>query len=482
MSEYQAPPDRSIEYKPPGPVVRRFFRSEKFVRGLKGPIGSGKSTACVLEILRRAQLQAPGWDGIRRTRWGIIRNSYPELKTTTLKTWGEWCPQQYGRVLMDSPIIHHVKTQELDMEVLFLALDRPDDAKKLLSLELTGAWLNEAREIPKAILDALTGRVGRYPSRNMGGCTWSGVMMDTNPPDTEGWWYKAAEEEHPENWEFFDQPGGLSEGAENIENLPKNYYKNIVPGKDPDWVKVYVDGQYGFVTEGKPVYPMYRDSVHCSVEITGPVVDLPILIGADFGLTPCAILGQKMANGRWIIFDELVTDECGITRFAELLLSYFNEHYNDFDIGGGWGDPAGNQRSQTDEKTSLEIMNAIFKTRDLPWKWKPAPTNEFLTRREGVVTCLSRLVDGKAGLQIAPKAKTVRKGFTGGYHFAPIKTGDGTQTHEMPKKDEFSHPHDALQYLILGGGEYAAVRKPRGSRSTQEKSRVVAGTDYPLFS
>jgi hypothetical protein len=169
------------DYAPGGPTLRAFHRSNAFVRGIRGPIGSGKSTACVIEILRRAQMQASSPDGIRRTRFAVIRNSYPELKSTTIRTWQEWCPPQYGRVLMDSPIIHHIKHDDLDMEVMFLALDKEDDIRKLLSLELTGAWVNEAREVPKAIIDTLTGRVGRYPSMVQGGATWSGVILDTNP-------------------------------------------------------------------------------------------------------------------------------------------------------------------------------------------------------------------------------------------------------------------------------------------------------------
>ncbi len=58
---------------------------------------------------------------------------------------------------------HHIQVDDVDMEVLFRALDRPDDAKKVLSLELTGAWVNEAREVPKGIIDALGDRTGRYP-------------------------------------------------------------------------------------------------------------------------------------------------------------------------------------------------------------------------------------------------------------------------------------------------------------------------------
>ena len=38
--------------------------------------------------------------------------------------------------------------------IIFLALDQPKDVKKLLSLELTGVFINEAREISKDIVDA----------------------------------------------------------------------------------------------------------------------------------------------------------------------------------------------------------------------------------------------------------------------------------------------------------------------------------------
>ena len=71
---------------------------------------------------------------------------------------------------------------------IFLALDRPEDVKKLLSLELTGVWINEAREIPKSIVDACSMRVGRYPSMRDGGPSWYGVIADTKPPDTDHWW------------------------------------------------------------------------------------------------------------------------------------------------------------------------------------------------------------------------------------------------------------------------------------------------------
>lgn len=465
---------KTYSYEIAGPTINLFHESKAFVRGIMGPFGSGKSTACAMEILKKSYEQEPSPDGIRRTRWAVIRNSYPELKSTTIKTWCELVPQTFGKMTFDSPITHSIKTPGLEIEVYFMALDKPDDQRKLLSLELTGAWINECREIPKTILDALTGRVGRYPSKANGGCTWSGIIMDTNPPDTESWYYKLAEQETPRDWDFFKQPAGDSLEAENIKNLPENYYERIKSGKDEDWVKVYVKGEYGFVTEGKPVYPMYRDSVYVSNGLL-PIGDTALLIGADFGLTPSAVIGQKLVDGRWLILDEFTTENCGVERFAKLLTEFVSDKYPDFDVTGGWGDPAGNQRAFSDERTAFEILKV-----HTPWRWRPAPSNDFTMRREVVISALNRMVDGQPGIVISPKCAMLRKGFAGGYHFKILRSGDGTQTMETPNKNKWSHTHDALQYLLLGGGESNVILN-RKKRKEKRGETIANDLDYNVF-
>lgn len=462
-------------YNLAGPTIEAFHKSKAFVRGIMGPIGSGKSTACVIEIIARAQAQKPSGDGIRRTRWAIIRNSYPELRTTTVKTWGEWVPPEFGRITFDSPITHKIKTDKLDIEILFLALDKPDDQRKLLSLELTGAWINEAREVPKAVLDALTGRVGRYPSKIQGGATWSGIILDTNPPDDQSWWYHLSEEETPTDWEFFQQPPGDEPGAENIPNLPNEYYERIKSGKDEDWIKVYVKGRFGYLIEGKAVFPMYRDRIHIAQNAIQPVENVPLMVGADFGLTPAAIIGQKLVDGRWLILDELTTDNTGIQRFAELVQSYIVQNYPEHDVQTCFGDPAGNQRAFSDERTAFDIMNAHTK-----WKWREAPSNDPTIRREVVISALNRLVDGNPGILISPKCQMIRKGFAGGYHYQLSKSGNGAIVSEIPKKNLYSHPHDALQYLLLGGGEESVVMNRKKYNRT-EVTRMCKDIDYNIF-
>lgn len=460
----------TFEYHPPGPVASAFMKSGAFVRGIRGPLGSGKSTACIFEMLRRAKEQRPAPNGKRKTRWVVIRNTYGELKTTTIKSWHQFVPPSIGRWQSDGPPTHFIDEGDMQMEVMFIALDRPDDIKKLLSLEVTGGWINEAREVPKAVLDALTGRVGRYPSAMEGGASWFGVLLDTNSPDSDHWWYRLAEEEKPEGFEFFAQPGGRHPDAENRENLPDGYYERMVAGKDPDWIKVYVDNQYGFVKDGKPVYADFIDSLHCRE--FDLVRGWPIHVGIDFGLTPAAAFGQRSPMGQWRIHSELVTEDMGAVRFAELFKLFVAERYPGMPIASIACDPAGDGRAQTDERTPLQILKAA----DIDAH--PAPTNDPIKRIESVSAPLRRLVDGQPGLIVHPQCVVIRKGFGGGYAYQRLQVSGDERYRDVPTKNKYSHVHDALQYLMVAGGEARLLTQ----RSTNRRQQATAISDYSIFS
>ena len=152
------------------PTTAAFHADDHFVRALMGPIGSGKSVACCIEMWIKSLAQEPDAEGIRKTRWVVARNTYRELMDTTIQTFFDWFPQSMGvfkkmdmKFLVDVPLpdgtIAHV-------EFFFRAMDKPDDVKKLLSLELTGGFLNEAREIPKQIMDMLIGRLGQLSKKD----------------------------------------------------------------------------------------------------------------------------------------------------------------------------------------------------------------------------------------------------------------------------------------------------------------------------
>jgi len=464
-------------------TAKLFHRSDTFVRGIRGPIGTGKSVACCMEIMRRAREQEP-FDGVRRSRWAAIRNSYPELKSTTIKTWQDWVPDDVAPMRWDAPITSVFTANlpdgtRIECEVMFISLDRPADVKKLKSLDLTGGWINEASELPKAILDMLTGRVGRFPSKAQGGASWSGIILDTNSPDDDHWWYDLAETSRPEGYEFFAQPGALlkvgeryipNPAAENVQNhiLGYEYWLRQIPGKDSQWIKVFILGEYGSVHDGKPVYSEYNDTLHAKdIE---PVLGVPLDIGLDFGLTPAAVITQNDARGRFLVLDELCGEDMGISGFLEdVLIPQLMKVYPDWwakkdTMIRVFGDPAGSQRAQTDEKSCFDEVRATG------LKIRAAKSNAWLPRRGAVAWFLSKLSSGHPLFLIDPCCKVLRKGFNGGYKYRRIQVVGEERYTEEPMKNSYSHPHDALQYVAMESG---------GLQATKEKEQPRRhGADY----
>jgi hypothetical protein len=336
----------------------------------------------------------------------------------------------------------------IEAEFLFRALDKPEDIKKLLSLELTGGWLNECREVPKEVLDMLIGRLGRYPSKRDGGPTWFGVICDTNPPDSDHWFYNLFEEDRPHNYKLFHQPSGVGPDAENVENLPLDYYKNMITGKDQEWINVYVYGLYGFIADGKPVYPEYKDDIHHtnSDYIVDP--SRPIYIGIDFGLTPAAGFVQETTTGKLVVFDELVTEDMGAQNFSKLLNKKIAQKYPTAEVYF-YGDPSGDQRAQTDEITPFQILmaNGIVAY--------PTYTNDFIIRRESVAASLGRLdFTGAPGFELTNGASIFRKGMAGGYKYRRMAIAGRTAMYQdKPDKGRYSHICEAVQYAFLGMGQ-----------------------------
>ena len=473
------------------PTLAAFHKDSSFVRGIRGPIGSGKSVACCWEIYLRAVAQKADANKRRRSRWVVIRNTYPELKTTTIKTWLEWFGT-LGRMRWDSPPTFQIDQlledgTRLQLEVIFMSMETEADAKKLLSLEVTGAWINEARELPKAVITNAMSRVGRFPRAD--GSGWSGVIMDTNSPSTFHWWYHAAEEERPANWKFFDQPPAilrendrylLNPLAENLRNIPKgpDYYLDLISGNDPEWIDVMLCCDYKSIFTGKPVYKSsWNDRMHVSAQPLAILPDRELVLGFDFGLTPAAVAAQQSASGQLRILAEWCSEDMGLTQFLQNLVLP--------DLRAGRfrnlavrcvGDPAGVQRTQADSQVSCA---SVF--RNFGLDFEPAATNDFEPRRRAVLDRLNRMALGEPAYLVDPSCVMLRQGFNGGYQFALLQTRSSSgdlKFHAEPEKNLFSHVHDANQYLVMSFDPVQSERNRRQSelmREALQRSRMMAG-------
>ena len=339
---------------------------------------------------------------------------------------------------------------------------------------MTGIWVNEAREIPKSIIDACTMRCGRFPSMRDGGPSWSGIICDTNAPEEDHWWPIMSGEvpvpDHipreeskmlvrPDNWKFWVQPSGMNEQkdekgeilgyesnkkAENQNNLLGSYYTNTVKGKTKSWIDVYVMNRLGKISDGKPVYQMFANETHISKEELAVADGMPVYVGIDFGLTPACVFGQKV-RGRWLIQSEIVAVDMGIVRFSEILRQELATKYNNSEALI-YGDPSGDFRAQTDESTPFQIL------RGAGLKAIPAPSNDVSLRTEAVNKSLMAMTEGKPAFLIDYRCRQLIKGFEGGYQYRRMQVS-GERFTDKPEKNMFSHIHDALQYLMLGAGE-----------------------------
>jgi hypothetical protein len=73
------------------------------------------------------------------------------------------------------------------------------------------------------------------------------------------------------------------------------------------------------------------------------------------------------------------------------------------------------------------------------------------------------MTDGAPSVQLSPNCKTLRKGFNGAYKYRRLQIAGEERFTEKPDKNEFSHPHDALQYVALrlrGGAPRKTGRLP----------------------
>ena len=103
---------------------------------------------------------------------------------------------------------------------------------------------------------------------------------------------------------------------------------------------------------------------------------------------------------------------------------------------------------------------------------RPASTNALHPRLEAVRAPLRRLIDGKPGFLISPHCKQLRKALLGGYRFNRVQIANSERYRDAPDKNEFSHVSDALQYLMLGGGEVRSL-----TRRPDEGSRPIRGAN-----
>lgn len=379
----------------------------------------------------------------------------------------------------------YIKAGDVRSELILIPLEDLEDQRRLLSMQLTSAFISEAIEINLDLIPAIAGRCGRYPSAAQGGCSHFGIIADTNMPSEGSAWHKFMVEP-PTDWEVFIQPGGLEEFAENLNwltqtaetlKLPidhperiaqgRKYYERLSRANSPDWIKRYVHAMFGDDPSGTAVFrESFKSAIHC-VDSLEPVAAMPLLVGQDFGRDPCSLICQLDHRGTLLILEEVIAEDTGLELHIERAVRpvLMGERYMGRPVAM-LGDPAGTAKSSISEETSFDALKRMG------FSCFPAPTNDVDPRLRAVEAWLMK----QGGVLIdRNKCPTLVRALSGGYRYAKTRAG---VRKPLPSK---SHPYsdivDALQYvcLVTHGRMNELVARHLMKRNVAPRKRVASG-------
>lgn len=458
----------------------KLHKCNAYLKMIIGPYGSGKSCACAVDVLTCACAQAPASNGVRYSRVGVVRSSYPELESATRRSLLEIFPVECGHIAASgSPmkglyIIPLPDGTTVQLELELWALKGQEAYDKLRSANWSFAWINEATGCTPDVYNAVTGRVGRFPSRDLGGVTWGGTIMDFNMP-TPGTWLDTYIKHPEKNWEVIWQPPAafkredehgkiyyeINPNAENLRNLGSReegdppdftdqekgmrFYRNQIDAQLKLGRIDIIDNQYCMldvpIVDGKPVYPSFSTTMHVSKQPLTPIQGADIIIGMDqSGIHPAAVVLQFQTN-KWCVLDEIYAENEGFENFLHLMLvPLLREKYSDCPVIAAI-DPS-NQRDSYQAVTPKERLQ------DVGIRVAPFCSNAPRTRIYAVEQMLNRL---NGGLLVSSACELLIRGFTHEYRYRKLRTGGtiGAVYTPTPEKNDASHVHDALQYAVL---------------------------------
>jgi hypothetical protein len=452
------------------PIQGQFIRSHAEADYWSARMGEGKSAGLCWAIFHHAQENPGAWQA-------LVRDTFETLRDTTMKEFFHWFPPGIVGEYKIGEKLWKWNIGGLEGgEVSFLGMDDPKDASKLQSRALGGVFFDELAPASESggidpfIFDTAHTRLRQK------GMRWYANKSVSNNPDESHWSYNRfvdpGDAGTPPGAKIAEmQERGFrfhrADTAENAANLPPGYYARLKQSlrHRPDLVRRFVDGEFGFQQVGKSVTPEWSDRIHL-VQGLVPVKRVPLLLCWDFGLNPTCIITQFTPLGHWLILEAHVGDGIGAYELIEQIIKpTMASVYDGFQVRHT-GDPMGSQREQSSSKQSAV---GVIK-RELGGRWTPGPVR-IPERVNPLRWALSQIRNGTGLLQVnKDHAEAVYFALRGGWHHHTSRTGT---TNETPKKNEHSHPGDAMGYgaaLLFPNGQVTGTKKT--------SSKAYKGTNY----
>jgi RecA/RadA recombinase len=505
----------------PGPVADAFGQSRAFICGIVGPVGSGKTMAALQKGLRVAAMQGGQVDaqGVtwRKARVGVIRESYPSLQSTTLKSWFNVVPETEGKFGWRAPFTHTFqkilrraptrpgegKGKPIDIlkcEYEFRAIGDQTVEEACRGWEVNAVLVDEADLQPEDLVPFLTGRVGRFSDLSPELVVDPQIILSLNMPDIDNHIYRLlfdkdlglSEEDQRDLAsalngrpliEGFVQPGGRDAKAENLHNLPggRGYYVLQVAANKhkPGYVDRMVDN--------KPVPLQHGQPVNADFSFTDHVRPLEwdrrrkLILGIDQGLFAAAVALQRTGDGAIRTLAEVVNlaeggkalRKVGPTAFGQRVKRMLTERFPELgsDQVRVVADPAAFAASDR-EDSEQDWLLAFQKALGL--KVHRAKSNKQALRNEAIWRAQAQ----RDGYAVDPSAKHLIKAHLGGYRYqkATLATGE-TRGHLEIADTIYTHVADAEQYAALEGEHVIADIRGRERR----RAPVRVDADYDVL-
>lgn len=221
-----------------GPVANAFYADRSEVAAIMGPIGSGKTSVSLMKPLAIACEQQPNGSGIRYYKHIVLRDTYRNLYNTVIPSWLQWIPKDFGQWRgggSGEPAEHRIRFKVgsdgtiVDAWFMFVAVGDQNIEDVLRGLEVSTAHMNEMDRLNPNVLPFLRGRCGRYPSKGLGKPTFKGCWGDLNAPDEDNYCVKLFIYEKPDEFAFYEQPGGREPNAENLKTCLTDIIRARLP-------------------------------------------------------------------------------------------------------------------------------------------------------------------------------------------------------------------------------------------------------------
>ena len=451
-------PHRQSAYEM-GPTAYAVHNDKALVKAVSGPAGSGKSTIGTMEFMNLCQnSQIP-------VRGCVVRESYRQLQDSTKQTFMEWLGpwtvyhkgDNVAKVTLPGPD-QMLQTHEL----YFRPCRRDEEAANFLSTEYSFIWFEEP--VP-AFLDpnrkvmggGLSHKVFQFAfmrALRQGGTPWKEFFLSFNPPSRRHWCFteffpnskmrpEAVKNFEKGVWKLFRM-----DRKENERHLIEGYYDLLTSVLSDELKARYVDGEVTNMYPGEAVYKTTKEQWNIVPRIPY-VKGIPLVIGFDFGLTPCALITQivptKGGQKQWRWLREVQMWNSSLEDLLEHLTFTLK---NDFPGASFrcWGDPT---PLKTPNEVDARTPETVLMAHGYPTQ---GGIQDWFTRCESMKKRLSLAADGKPALVISEEGcPLATEGMLGGYRYP---NSEAAMYLGRPVKNEFSH--------LINAGEYIATKEFSG--------------------